>query len=51
MEEGSTDVLVDWESVPWDERESQPGYRGKAFERDDLEVWRGESTEELADED
>jgi mannose-6-phosphate isomerase-like protein (cupin superfamily) len=49
-EEGTMDVLIDWESVPWDEGESQPGYRGKTFVRDGLEIWRGEFTEEFADE-
>ena len=44
------DVLIDWESVPWDEGESQPGYRSKTFVRDGLEIWRGEFTDEFADE-
>jgi mannose-6-phosphate isomerase-like protein (cupin superfamily) len=44
------DVLIDWESVPWDENESQPGYSGKTFAQDGLEFWRGELTEEYADE-
>ena len=43
------DVLIDWESVPWDEDEAQPGYRGKTFVRDGLEVWRGEFTEGFDD--
>jgi mannose-6-phosphate isomerase-like protein (cupin superfamily) len=41
--------LVDWGSVPWDEGETQPGYRVKTFVRDGLEVWRGEFTEEFSD--
>ncbi len=44
------DVLVDWESIPWDDDETQPGYRGKTFVRDSLEVWRGEFTDEFAQE-
>jgi mannose-6-phosphate isomerase-like protein (cupin superfamily) len=43
------DVLIDWESVPWDEGEVQPGYRGKTLVRDGLEIWRGELTAEFAD--
>ncbi len=44
------DVLIDWENVPWDEDEVQPGYRGKTFMRDGLEIWRGELTDEFAPE-
>jgi hypothetical protein len=43
------EVLVDWRSDPWDEGETQPGYRGKTFVRDGLEVWRGEFTDEFSD--
>jgi uncharacterized cupin superfamily protein len=45
------DVLIDWESIPWDEEQSQPGYREKTCERDGLAVWLGEFTEGSAEMD
>jgi len=38
-------VLIDWESIPWDEGLAQPGYRGKSCMRDGQEAWLGEFTE------
>ena len=39
------DVLIDWESIPWDLGQSQPGYREKTCAGDGLAVWLGEFTE------
>lgn len=42
------DVLVDWESISWnepEEGEERPGYRDKSCVRDGLEVWLVEMTE------
>jgi len=46
-EEGIMDVLIDWESMPWDEPEgeAQKGHRGKACVREGQEVWLAEFTE------
>ena len=41
------DVLIDWESMPWDEPEGEPqqGHRGKTCVRDGQQVWLAEFTE------